>query len=233
MRHDPAVTSRMPVMSIGRFDLRLVVAAAVIVVAAMIVAFVTLLEEVLKSTGLASSDLRVVRDLVADRNPPLLALMKVVTSLGSPLAMIGLAAVVCGGLAWRLRRSEPVVLGVAGIGGTELLDVTTKHVVARPRPPIPLHAVAASGYSFPSGHAIFSTLVILLCTAMVSTWLVGSPRIRAALWVGALIMIVAVGFSRVFLGVHYPSDILAGWSLAVAWLTVLLLASVLWPDFRR
>jgi undecaprenyl-diphosphatase len=109
------------------------------------------------------------------------------------------------------------------------MDMATKYMVARPRPPLSLHAVAVDGYSFPSGHATFSALVIPLCSALATRWVVHNLWLRAALWLCSLTMVAAVGFSRVFLGAHYPSDVLAGWSLAVAWdlalfLTVLLCA---------
>lgn len=196
------------------------------VTAAMVLTFVSLLHWVVTSTGLAASDLSAVRDLADYRNPLLLTLAKIISALGSPIAMVAVAAVVCLGLTWRLRRPEPVIFGIAGVGGIELISVATKHMVARSRPPMPLHAVTANGYSFPSGHAISSTLVILLCTAMLTGWLVRRPGPRAIMWFGACVTIAAVGFSRVFLGVHYPSDVLAGWSLAIAWFSLLLLAAV-------
>ena len=159
--------------------------------------------------------------------------MKIIAMLGSPLVMVLVAAVVCGGLSWRLRRSEPVVLGGVGLGVTGLLDVTTKNAVARLRPPTELHAVTASGFSFPSGHAIFSAVTLLLCTSLLTRRLVRGTARRVALWVVSSAMIAAIGYSRVFLGVHYPSDVLAGWCLAVAWTTALVLAFDLWTRRRQ
>jgi membrane-associated phospholipid phosphatase len=159
-------------------------------------------------------------------------LARVVTTVGSPVAMILIAAAVCGWLAWRLRGVAPVVIGVVGVGGIRAIDTAVKDGVARPRPPVQLHAVAANGYSFPSGHAIFSALVILLCATQLTRRVVKRLWSRAALWAGSIILIFAVGFSRVFLGVHYPSDVLAGWTLATAWATAVLVTARLLAHSR-
>lgn len=203
-----------------------VVAGGLSVIAAAIAMFTVLLKSVAETEGLARIDLPVVQALAADRAPELVSLMRIVTTLGSPVAMTILAVVVCGGLAWRRRRIEPLALAVVGVAGIGAIDTAAKDIVARPRPPSLLHTVTANGYSFPSGHAIFSALVILLCTAMTTHWVIPQPRQRAVLWTGSVTVIAVVGFSRVYLGVHYPSDILAGWTLAIAWATTLGLATM-------
>ncbi len=211
----------------------LVAAGGLAVIAAMTAAFAVLLGGVAETEGLATFDLPIVQALADARTPVAVLLMRTITTLGSPVAMIVIAACVCGVLAWWLRRGTPLVLGALGVGGIGVIDTAAKDVVARPRPPAALHAVTANGYSFPSGHAVFSALVMLLCAAMLSFWVVHRPGGRVLLWAGSVTVIVAVGLSRVDLGVHYPSDILAGWALAIAWATTLGLATLGWSHARR
>jgi len=213
----------------GGFGVGVVVMGAWVVAVTAVLAFSELVEDVVRSTGLASSDLAAVRALAATREPVSVAVMGLITSLGSPAAMCVVATAVCGWLAWRQRVAEPLLLGAAGVGGIAGLDTATKYMVARPRPPAALHAVVVNGYSFPSGHACFSAVVLPLCCVMAIRWAVRGPWRRLAVCVFSLLGVAAVGFSRVFLGAHYPTDVLGGWALAGAWDAVLVLAVVLVP----
>jgi membrane-associated phospholipid phosphatase len=210
-----------------------VATAGLALVAAMVAAFTALLEDVGHGMGLARYDLPAVAALATARVRGVVILARVVTTVGSPAAMILIAAAVCGWLAWRLRGVAPLVIGVVGVGGIGAIDAAVKDGVARPRPPAELHAVGANGYSFPSGHAIFSALVILLCATLLTHWVVKRPGPRAALWAGSIILLLAVGISRVYLGVHYPSDVLAGWTLAIAWATTVLVSALLLAHTQR
>lgn len=214
------------------FGAQVVVIAALVVMVMAVLLFAVLLDDVARSSGLAMSDLTRVRDLAGLRGPTSMGLMRVVTTAGSPVAMCVLAAAVCGWLAWRQRNAEPVVVGVVGTSGIAMLDTATKYMVGRPRPPMSLHAVIADGYSFPSGHASFSAVVVPLCCALITRWVVSGAWWRAALWLCSVVTVVAVGFSRVFLGAHYPTDVLSGWCLAGAWDALMVLAVVLIPGRR-
>lgn len=142
------------------------------------------------------------------------AVLRVVTDLGDPLvvaAVLGTLAVVL--LVRRLPRLA-LWVGVTG-AGLAVLDPLAKSLVGRQRPVLPVVVQTAPGESFPSGHALasFTAFAILLLVALP---LVPVGR-RAWAYVATASVVLAVGFSRVALGVHYVSDVLAGWALAATW----------------
>ena len=111
-----------------------------------------------------------------------------------------------------LRRfRDALFFGIAVIG-SGVLNIVAKNHFARMRPDLWLSITPETTYSFPSGHAMGSATlgvaVILLC------W---PTRWRWPVTIVSLIFVLLVGVSRVYLGVHYPSDILAGWTAAIAW----------------
>lgn len=110
------------------------------------------------------------------------------------------------------------------------LSTTLKHLVGRPRPQLIAHLDAASSASFPSGHALNSTL-FYVTTAWVLAPLLPKRLARWALYSLALGMSLATGVSRVALGVHYPTDVIAGWIVAATWLWLCLcVARHFWPE---
>lgn len=114
-------------------------------------------------------------------------------------------------LAWRRRMREGIFAGVA-IVGSALLNLSTKQFFARDRPSLWESIAPEATYSFPSGHAMGSATLawVLLLLAWRTRW-------RWPVAIGMAAFAVMVAFSRVYLGVHYPSDILAGWAAASAW----------------
>jgi undecaprenyl-diphosphatase len=137
---------------------------------------------------------------------------KVLTALGSGVFTWGLTAVCAAFLAIRRRWIEFAVL----IAGMTLLSVGAheiKAAVDRPRPPAPI--VSASGSSFPSGHAAHSVLYVWLAVTIVMRLRPGMARGAALVAVGVALTAL-VGLSRVYLGVHYLSDVSAGWALGAA-----------------
>jgi membrane-associated phospholipid phosphatase len=161
-------------------------------------------------TLLAALDPVVDAWIVAVRSPGLVAAARVVTTAGQPAVMIGLLVVVVATVSWRERSWSPVLVGAAALALLGVLDNGVKALVARPRPPLAWQAVTAHGLSFPSGHALWSAGALLLVVVIV-----GPIRGRGVLALVALLVTVAVAASRLVLAVHYPSDVLAGWSLAV------------------
>ena len=146
------------------------------------------------------------------------ALMLLLTELGSTAVMVVLTASVAAVLV--LRRSDYWLarLGLT-VPGCMLLNEVLKYLFHRSRPFLAHPLVKLETYSFPSGHAVSATvfygfLAILLCSSVPSK--VGRVVIR----LGAMALILAVGFSRVYLGVHYPTDVLGGMIEGAAWLNI-------------
>ena len=138
---------------------------------------------------------------------------KVVTEFGSAAICWSLAAIAAAVLAARRRWAELGVL-VAGMAIVIAGVHELKDAVDRPRPAGD-GLVAASGSSFPSAHAAYSTFYVWLAVTVVMRLRVGMAR-GAALVVGGIVLTALVGLSRVYLGVHYMSDVNAGWALGVA-----------------
>ena len=137
---------------------------------------------------------------------------KVVTDLGSGWLTWGLTAVGAALLAARRRWAELGVL-LAGMTLTSIGIHEIKDAVERPRPPDPL--TTAFGYSYPSGHAAHSVLYVWMAVTIVLRLRPGMARAAAVVAAG-LALTIAVGLSRVYLNVHYLSDVSGGWALGAA-----------------
>jgi membrane-associated phospholipid phosphatase len=174
---------------------------------AALAVFVLLALQLVTATGLAALDLGITRALQARRGPALDALMLALSNSHSTTVVL-IAAVVLA--AWRWRRADrPAAWSLAAVPAGELLNVGLKNLFERPRPVVPEPLVHLSTYSFPSGHAVASTLFYGALCALV--WQrVRSRRLRIVATAVAVLMVLLVSFSRVYLGAHYASDVLAG-----------------------
>jgi len=139
-----------------------------------------------------------------------------VTQVVLPALLVIGALATEGGREWTRRLKSGVFITlVASLGA--LLGLQINHLEGRVRPPIPDWAGTAGGPSFPSGHTTVSSLFAASCAWIIATRVSqGWPRI--ALWSGAVLYAMAVGFSRVWLGVHWPTDVIGGWLYALTWL---------------
>lgn len=117
-------------------------------------------------------------------------------------------------LAWKQRVREGLFAALA-LGGSALLNLATKQVFARARPELWPSIAPEQTFSFPSGHAMGSMTLAWVCLLL--AW---RTRWRWPVLLVALPFALLVGLSRIYLGVHYPSDILAGWAAASAWAVV-------------
>lgn len=137
------------------------------------------------------------------------------TALGSTpvltLVVVGVAGLL---LVQRLWLTALATIAACWSGGWAVSLV--KSEVARPRPALVPHWVEVSSASFPSGHAAGSATVYLTVAAL-ATQVVREPALRRYILVMALLLVGAIGSSRVYLGVHWPSDVLAGWSFGTIW----------------
>jgi undecaprenyl-diphosphatase len=180
------------------------------------------------SSQINSLDRRITHFVVTHRTPALNQLMKTVTWAGSWLVTLGMA-VLLAILVW--RRRLPVVAVIAVLAGWwgELLAVTvTKGVVQRPRPPASLWVVKAHGWSFPSGHTANAT-VVFAAAAAVATVFVRNRSWQILIWAVAALATALVGFSRIELGVHWTTDVLASAIWTAVWLMVLAKALQMTP----
>ncbi|MFF0612988.1 phosphatase PAP2 family protein [Nocardia tengchongensis] len=221
----PQAESRTPRIGFVPWRAAVVIAVAgSAAVCALAVLFAAILDNVLDGDGVTVWDRPVSSWLAAHREPGVTSVMRALTDAGNPPVLAAVMAAVAIGTATRTRTLWPIALGAAAYGGFLLMVVTVKLAVGRPRPPLPEHVVAIDGSSFPSGHAAGIAVV-----ALVSAWMVTVENewpwwIGVTAWATAVPLVAAVGFSRVYLGVHYPSDIVAGWALGGAWGGVLIVA---------
>jgi undecaprenyl-diphosphatase len=151
--------------------------------------------------------------------PALTRAMKAFTLAGSALILIPVGCVAVWRLASAGRKRAAALLVISVLGG-EVLDQLLKLLFHRPRPEPFFGFREPITYSFPSGHAITACSFYLVLAAILSRR-IGSKSARAALWSFAAILAGAIGFSRVYLGVHYPSDVIAGYAAAAIWIVAL------------
>jgi membrane-associated phospholipid phosphatase len=181
-----------------------------------------------KSTSLQQLDARVHDWAVSERNSGATTFFVTMSTIGGPAGVAAMAAVVTIALlmARRFGWAAYVVINVAGGGA---LDWELKRYFARARPDVALMLRRAAGYSFPSGHAMESTILFAALSYLaIRTF----PRWR---WKSAVLalsatLIVAVAFSRVYLGVHWISDVAAGIVVGLLWVTT---TTVAYETLRR
>ena len=148
-------------------------------------------------------------------SPALTAVMRVLTNLGARAFLIPAGIVAAALLLWNRKRREAALLGAAVTGGT-LVSEALKLLFRRARPDPFFGFEAPHSYAFPSGHAV-SSVCFYGVLALLLAQTLRSRGARAALWTVAVALAGLVGLSRVYLGVHYPSDVLGGYALAVVW----------------
>lgn len=207
--------------------------AGLIAVSVLAVGFTALLDDALEGDGIAQFDEPVVAWLAAHREGWLNTALTLVTHLGDPPAQTIWLIVACTLSAWRSRSWLPVILGLVGGIGISVILVTAKTLVGRQRPELPFALVDSHGFSFPSGHAAGAAAVGLLCAWMLSRWVVHRWAAQVAVWALTITAIIMIGFSRLYLGVHFVTDVLAGWLLGTAWTTTVILVTAWWSRPER
>jgi undecaprenyl-diphosphatase len=209
----------------ARYGLRLTLLAVAFLLAA--IPFGLLIEQIKTKGPLIRLDTSAARNLHdwVRGSPRLVTFLKVLTFLGTPVwfyVIVTLAAV----LVWRRGRVRLALFLVVTtlVGG--LLDTVVKIVVNRPRPSLVDPVATAHGKSFPSGHAMSSTIgygALLLVFLPVIP-----PRVRRFVVAGFVVLVAAIGFSRLALGVHYITDVVGGYVLGAAWLAASTAAFSIW-----
>ena len=138
-----------------------------------------------------------------------------VTALGGETVLTIAVVVTLGALAVERLWLTAALALAATVSGSLAVDLA-KHVVARPRPDVVPHLVEVSSMSFPSGHSANSAIVYLTLATLL-TQVIPRAALRRYVIAIAVVLVTAIGVSRVYLGVHWPSDVLAGWSFGTLW----------------
>ncbi|MDV7196996.1 phosphatase PAP2 family protein [Rhodococcus kroppenstedtii] len=176
--------------------------------------------------GTNELDTAVLTWMVDHRTPWVTDVMTVVTTVGNTVG-VAVLTVILAAIVWRRgdRRAALATLAVMLLGWGLMNGI--KYAVRRTRPPTPERLVDLSTWSFPSGHAMMSAMVAAVAIVLIGRGLLGRARKRgraaAAVLTAATLLI---GFSRLYLGAHWCTDVLAGWVLGALWGTLALRASL-------
>ena len=191
------------------------------------VVFVNVAEDIWESGGFIG-DQRILEFLHQHATPALDRLALGLTAVGNPLPMGILTVLVTAGLAGWGQRTQAWFFGLS-VGGAMALNLLVKHLFARPRPALWSSIDPAMYFSFPSGHAMGAAAI---ATAL--GFLLWQRRGHRLAWSLGLLFVLGVGWSRMYLGVHFPSDVLAGWTGSVGWVVGLhVLFSPTFHELRR
>ena len=221
------MSSSLPDAASRRAELavRLGVGAVLLIAAAAL--FGVIAEDVVSGDRLTQLDVEVARWLRAQATPEATRWMLLVTDLHSTFAVSCYAAIVGAALAWRRQWRNVATLFVCVAGGLTL-NVLMKLAFHRARPVLDDPLLTLTSYSFPSGHVAGSTLMYGLIVA----WTFARTRrrlVRVLVTLAAAGAIALVAFTRMYLGVHYLSDVAAAFAEGVAWLALCLSAlSAFW-----
>jgi len=186
---------------------------SLLISAAALFAFGWLAEEMLEGdTQRADGFLRTAAHQLA--TPGLTRLMEMCSFLGSVGAVTALClGAIC--IALYIRTIRIAALLAVTMAGTAVLDVALKYAFHRPRP-IAFFGATPSSYSFPSGHALGSFCLYGILAETLAARVRGGVA-RFCIWTAAVLLVGMIGFSRVYLGMHYPSDVIAGYSAGAVW----------------
>jgi undecaprenyl-diphosphatase len=178
-----------------------------------------------------SLDMAAARDLhaLALASDAFVTAMKALSAIGSAAVYLPFFAVLAGVLVWR-ELPRLALFAVVTVLGSSALNALVKAAVDRARPALPDPVASAPGLSFPSGHAQAAIVCYSLLLVVLAPML-GRRALRVA-GAAAALMVVAIGFSRVALGVHYVSDVLGGYVLGAAWVAAMTAVFTAWRRDR-
>ena len=215
----------------GALVLTLLVGA--VIAAVLTAAFAEVYESVVQADGVAGLDHPVLAAGKSLRSPGLDVAITAFTDVGGTISMPILALAVMGVLAYRRRSWTPVILIVTAGLGSLLMTIAGKRLIGRTRPDlsdaVPPYEHSAS---FPSGHSL-NAVVIAGIVAYLIILRLKTARSRVLTGAAAAVFAAAMGLSRVYLGHHWLTDVLAAWALGAAWLALVVTAHRLYLTVRK
>jgi membrane-associated phospholipid phosphatase len=207
---------------IGRVPWRKRVSAATLigtgVAAGLFTLQATVVDAVADPAGISAADAPLLQWLVAHRTPAATVVAMTISTVGGTAGMAVLATLAALVLWLRHRRWEAGVVIVAAAGAGVLVE-TLKNLYDRIRPPEATRLVVETNFSLPSGHALGSTVVLGILAAVAALVLRGTAA-RVTAVVLAAVLVAAIGVSRLYLGVHWLTDVLDGWLVGGTWLAL-------------
>ena len=223
---------RAAAWSLGNLAFVVFSVIALAVIALLVYGAQEVYEGVVGGNGLTAVDRPVLDAMVSVRNPTLDGVMTAFTNIGGPIGMPLLATAVVVVITLRRRRWTPVVVTVIAAAGSLLMTVVGKDLVGRARPPASLAVPPLEiSPSFPSGHTLNATV---LTTIVVYLVLIETTAVwqRVTSVVAGLCFVVTMGLSRVYLGHHWLTDVVAAWAIGFAWALAVITAHRLWLTLR-
>lgn len=148
-----------------------------------------------------------------------------ITDFGGTLIIGAATACLIGYLLYK-HRKQATILVTVGVGGATVIDLILKQLFERTRPDLWAHLVSENGFSFPSGHSVVSSAFAFAVVAIL--W---RTKWRYLAIASAAIYIVLIGISRLYLGVHYPTDVIGGWLTSLIW--ILLVSGIIYAHMHR
>jgi undecaprenyl-diphosphatase len=213
--------------------LALTLMAGAVIAAVLTAAFADVYESVVQADGVAGLDHPVLAAGKSLRSPGLDVAVTAFTDVGGTIGMPILALTAMGALAYRRRSWTPVILVVTAGLGSLLMTIAGKRLIGRTRPDlsdaVPPYEHSAS---FPSGHSL-NAVVIAGIVAYLIILRLKTTRSRVLTGAAAAVFAAAMGLSRVYLGHHWLTDVLAAWSLGAAWLALVVTAHRLYLTVRK
>ncbi len=158
-------------------------------------------------------------------SPVLTEIMRAASFAGSTLFLIFLGALIVGLLLWRKHRHGATLFAITTVGAGILLSIL-KLLFQRARPEPFFDTILPASYSFPSGHSLGSFCFYLALATILSNR-AGKFWVRILIWTCAVLLVILIGISRIYLGVHYPSDVVAGFAAGFVWVISIVVADQL------
>lgn len=211
--------------------LTLILGAAIAI--ALTAVFAQVYESVVRADGVAGLDHPVLDTAKTLRSPAADLMITGYTDVGGTIGMPILASATTVALSFSRRSWTPAILVVIASAGSLLMTIAGKQLIGRTRPPL-TDAVPPfeSSASFPSGHSLNSVVIAGVVTYLIILRL-KSPRSRVLTAAAAAVFAASMGLSRVYLGHHWLTDVLAAWALGAAWLALVITAHRLYLTIRK